>query len=72
MYFSKIVSIFIKKTIITCVTSQDGPYIAEFFLKKSYIVHDIKRRSSPINTDRVDHEYHETNRKFIKTFFDVK
>jgi GDPmannose 4,6-dehydratase len=57
-----------KKALITGVTGQDGSYLAEFLLKKGYEVHGIKRRSSLINTDRIDHLYqdpHEQNRKFI-------
>jgi GDPmannose 4,6-dehydratase len=57
-----------KKALITGITGQDGSYLAEFLLNKGYIVHGIKRRSSLINTDRIDHLYqepHEANRKFI-------
>jgi len=57
-----------KRAIITGITGQDGSYLAEFLLKKGYVVHGIKRRSSLINTDRIDHLYqdpHQTNRKFI-------
>ena len=57
-----------KKAIITGITGQDGSYLAEFLLKKGYEVHGIKRRTSLINTDRIDHLYqdpHEANRKFI-------
>jgi len=57
-----------KKALITGVTGQDGSYLAEFLLKKGYEVHGIKRRSSLINTERIDHLYeepHEKNRKFI-------
>ena len=46
-----------KKALITGVNGQDGAYLAEFLLKKNYIVHGIKRRSSLINTDRIDHFY---------------
>ena len=44
-----------KKALITGVTGQDGAYLAEFLLKKGYEVHGIKRRTSLINTDRIDH-----------------
>ena len=44
-----------KKALITGVTGQDGSYLAEFLLKKGYEVHGIKRRSSSINTSRIDH-----------------
>tara|TARA_B110000259_G_C14016441_1_gene401481 strand:- start:1140 stop:2189 length:1050 start_codon:yes stop_codon:yes gene_type:complete len=57
-----------KKALITGITGQDGSYLAEFLLNKGYEVHGIKRRSSLINTHRIDHLYkdpHETNRKFI-------
>lgn len=46
-----------KKAIITGITGQDGAYLAEFLLKKGYEVHGIKRRSSLINTQRIDHIY---------------
>src|SRR5687767_11952437 len=46
-----------KVALITGVTGQDGAYLAEFLLKKGYIVHGIKRRSSSLNTDRIDHLY---------------
>ncbi len=57
-----------KTALITGVTGQDGAYLAEFLLKKDYIVHGIKRRSSLFNTDRIDHLYqdpHIENRHFI-------
>jgi GDPmannose 4,6-dehydratase len=57
-----------KKALITGITGQDGSYLAQFLLNKSYEVHGIKRRTSLINTGRVDHLYqdpHEQNRKFI-------
>lgn len=44
-----------KAALITGATGQDGSYLAEFLLKKGYIVHGTKRRSSMFNTDRVDH-----------------
>jgi len=46
-----------KKAIITGITGQDGAYLAEYLLKKGYEVHGIKRRSSLINTHRIDHLY---------------
>ena len=46
-----------KKALITGVNGQDGAYLAEFLLKKNYIVHGVKRRSSLINTDRINHFY---------------
>jgi len=57
-----------KIALITGITGQDGSYLAELLLNKNYEVHGIKRRSSLINTDRIDHLYqdpHETNRKLI-------
>ncbi|MDC1003133.1 GDP-mannose 4,6-dehydratase [Candidatus Pelagibacter sp.] len=57
-----------KKALITGITGQDGSYLAEFLLNKNYEVHGIKRRTSLINTDRIDHLYqepHAQNRKFI-------
>lgn len=46
-----------KKALITGITGQDGAYLAEFLIKKGYVVHGIKRRSSLLNTDRIDHLY---------------
>jgi GDPmannose 4,6-dehydratase len=46
-----------KCALITGITGQDGSYLAEFLLEKGYEVHGIKRRSSSINTDRIDHLY---------------
>ncbi len=46
-----------KKALITGVTGQDGAYLSEFLLKKGYLVHGLKRRSSLFNTDRIDHLY---------------
>tara|TARA_B100000989_G_scaffold274391_1_gene233170 strand:- start:37 stop:1065 length:1029 start_codon:yes stop_codon:yes gene_type:complete len=57
-----------KKALITGVTGQDGSYLAKFLLDKGYEVHGIKRRTSLINTDRIDHLFqdpHENNIKFI-------
>lgn len=57
-----------KKALITGITGQDGSYLAEFLIKKKYQVHGIKRRSSLINTDRIDHLYEgpqKKNRKLI-------
>ena len=57
----------IKKALITGVTGQDGSYLAEFLLKKNYIVHGIKRKSSSFNTQRIDKVFN--NKKFKKKFF---
>ena len=46
-----------KIALITGITGQDGSYLAEFLLNKGYEVHGIKRRTSLINTDRIDHHY---------------
>ncbi|MDB4710280.1 GDP-mannose 4,6-dehydratase [Flavobacteriales bacterium] len=46
-----------KIALITGITGQDGAYLAEFLLKKNYIVHGIKRRASSLNTERIDHLY---------------
>jgi len=57
-----------KKALITGITGQDGSYLAEFLINKNYQVHGIKRRTSLINTDRIDHLYqdpHEINKKLI-------
>jgi GDPmannose 4,6-dehydratase len=56
-----------KIALITGITGQDGSYLAEYLLKKNYIVHGIKRRSSSLNTDRIDHIYN--NKKYKKFFF---
>tara|TARA_B100001027_G_scaffold176172_1_gene127378 strand:+ start:534 stop:1562 length:1029 start_codon:yes stop_codon:yes gene_type:complete len=57
-----------KIALITGITGQDGSYLADFLLKKGYEVHGIKRRTSLINTDRIDHLFqdpHEKNLRFI-------
>ena len=48
-----------KVALITGVPGQDGAYLAELLLDKSYVVHGIKRRASLFNTDRIDHLYQE-------------
>jgi len=63
-----------KVALITGVTGQDGAYLAEYLLKKGYIVHGIKRRASLFNTDRIDHIYqdpHVENRNFILHYGDL-
>jgi GDPmannose 4,6-dehydratase len=63
-----------KKALITGVTGQDGAYLAGFLLKKGYEVHGIKRRTSLLNTDRVDHLYedpHVDHRHFILHYGDL-
>lgn len=64
----------IKVALITGVTGQDGAYLSEFLLKKGYIVHGLKRRSSLFNTDRIDHLYqdpHVEHRNFILHYGDM-
>jgi len=46
-----------KIALITGITGQDGSYLAEFLLKKNYVVHGVKRKSSSFNTQRIDHIY---------------
>lgn len=63
-----------KTALITGITGQDGAYLAEFLLKKNYIVHGLKRRTSLFNTDRIDHLYldpHVENRNFILHYGDL-
>jgi len=63
-----------KVALITGITGQDGAYLAEYLLKKGYIVHGIKRRSSLFNTDRIDHIYqdpHVENQNFILHYGDM-
>ncbi len=63
-----------KVALITGITGQDGAYLAEYLLKKNYIVHGMKRRSSLFNTDRIDHLYqdpHSENRNLILHYGDL-
>ena len=63
-----------KKALITGITGQDGSYLAELLLSKGYEVHGIKRRSSIIKTDRIDHIYqdpHIDNYRFILHYGDM-
>ena len=63
-----------KTALISGVTGQDGAYLSEYLLKKGYIVHGIKRRSSLFNTDRIDHIYqdpHTENRNFVLHYGDL-
>jgi GDPmannose 4,6-dehydratase len=63
-----------KKALITGITGQDGSYLAEFLLKKNYEVHGIKRRSSLLNTERIDHIYedpHIENQNFVLHYGDL-
>lgn len=64
----------LKTALITGVTGQDGAYLSEYLLKKGYIVHGLKRRSSLFNTDRIDHIYqdpHVENRNFVLHYGDL-
>lgn len=63
-----------KKALITGVTGQDGAYLTEFLLGKGYEVHGIKRRSSLLNTQRIDHLYqdpHADNQRLILHYGDL-
>ncbi|MBY0579292.1 MAG: GDP-mannose 4,6-dehydratase [Burkholderiales bacterium] len=63
-----------KVALITGITGQDGAYLAEMLLKKGYVVHGVKRRSSLFNTDRIDHLYqdpHVSNRNFVLHYGDL-
>ena len=63
-----------KKALITGITGQDGSYLAEFLIKKGYVVYGIIRRSSSFNTQRIDHLYqdpHEKNGKMNLVYGDL-
>ncbi len=63
-----------KVALIFGVTGQDGSYLSDFLIKKNYVVHGVKRRSSSLNTARIDHLYqepHSRNRNFILHYGDV-
>ena len=63
-----------KVALITGITGQDGAYLSEYLLKKGYIVHGIKRRSSLFNTERIDHLYqdpHVENRNLLLHYGDL-
>lgn len=63
-----------KKALIFGITGQDGSLLARFLLKKNYIVHGIKRRSSSFNTERIDdlyEDYHKRNKNFFLHYGDV-
>jgi GDPmannose 4,6-dehydratase len=63
-----------KKALITGITGQDGSYLAEFLIKKGYMVYGIIRRSSSFNTQRIDHLYqdpHEVSRKLNLVYGDL-
>ena len=63
-----------KIALITGITGQDGSYLAEFLLEKGYQVHGLKRRSSSLNTSRIDHIYqdpHEQNPRLFLHYADM-
>src|SRR6266545_2771149 len=63
-----------KVALVTGITGQDGAYLAEFLLDKGYVVHGLKRRTSLINTERIDHLYqdpHEQDRRLILHYGDM-
>ena len=63
-----------KKALVTGITGQDGAYLAEFLLARGYEVHGLKRRTSLINTERIDHLYQhpqEKDRRFILHYGDM-
>ncbi|XCF07733.1 GDP-mannose 4,6-dehydratase [Tamlana crocina] len=63
-----------KTALITGITGQDGAYLAELLLSKNYMVHGVKRRSSSLNTERIDHLYqdpHESNVRFKLHYGDL-
>jgi GDPmannose 4,6-dehydratase len=63
-----------KVALITGITGQDGAYLAEYLIKKGYVVHGIKRRASMFNTERIDHIYqdpHVDNRNLILHYGDM-
>jgi GDPmannose 4,6-dehydratase len=63
-----------KRALITGVTGQDGSYLAEFLLSQGYEVHGLKRRSSQLNTQRIDHIYqdpHQDDARFFLHFGDL-
>ena len=64
-----------KKALIFGVTGQDGSYLSSLLIKKNYIVHGVKRRSSSFNTSRIDHLYkdrHESKKiNFILHYGDI-
>jgi GDPmannose 4,6-dehydratase len=63
----------LKKALIFGVTGQDGSYLSRFLLKKKYIVHGVKRRSSSLNTNRIDDIYEDIHeaKNFILHYGDL-
>jgi GDPmannose 4,6-dehydratase len=65
---------FLKRALITGITGQDGAYLAEFLLNKGYEVHGVKRRTSLLNTNRIDHLYkdpHDSDRRLVLHYGDL-
>ena len=63
-----------KVALIFGITGQDGSYLAEFLISKGYLVHGVKRRSSSLNTSRIDHIYqdpHEKKKSFFLHYGDI-
>src|SRR5450432_1393186 len=63
-----------RRALITGATGQDGAYLAEFLIKKGYMVHGVKRRSSSFNTARIEHLYqdpHEKDPRFVLHYGDM-
>ena len=58
-----------KTALIFGITGQDGSYLSEFLLKKNYLVHGVKRRSSSLNTNRIDHIYQDPHEKKKNSFY---
>jgi GDPmannose 4,6-dehydratase len=64
----------IKTALITGITGQDGSYLVELLLEKGYLVHGVKRRSSSLNTNRIDHVYqdpHESESRLVLHYGDL-
>ena len=63
----------LKKALIFGITGQDGSYLSRFLIKKKYIVHGVKRRSSSLNTNRIDDIYKDIHeaKNFILHYGDV-
>jgi len=57
-----------KTALITGITGQDGAYLADFLLGRGYVVHGIKRRSSSLNTGRIDYLYRDRHESDVRLF----
>lgn len=66
IFSAQISTINAKTALIFGITGQDGAYLAEFLLKKGYVVHGVKRRSSSFNTQRIDHLYQDAHNRSNK------